>query len=431
MRIKSIKKMGIEQVYDLEIKDNHNFFANDILVHNCLYQEQTMAIFNKIGGFSLEETDNVRKLMKKLGKADKDPEDIKKWEKIVKKFTKNAVENGLKEQEAKFVANDLVKMSAYNFNKSHSSAYSYIAIMTLYLSYYFQKYFLSSELELEFSKDKNLIDTVSAIKGKGFKLLPPDVNKSEANVSALEEDKIILGLSNVKQVSEKAAENIIANRPYENLFDFIIKIDGRYVKVGAIKALVSVGAFDFEDPNRKKLLQLIETFWEKKKSTKVVEKLKLKWEESLKVIENIPGIKTSLLDLKKYEKEYFGVNIFASVFTDKMREMFREMKERKLVYFSLDEVDKTSKKVPVTIESMRKIVDRNGNEMAFISVEDVNGKMASVPVFASYWKFISDKLEEDKIYLMNLFLDDKGDILFGQRGWIDNPNKVQRMIKEV
>jgi DNA polymerase-3 subunit alpha len=396
-----------------------------------LFQEQVMSIFNKIGGFSLEETDKVRKLMKRLGKAEKDPEDVKKWDKIVKRFTKGAVENGLSEQDARGVAEDLVRMSEYNFNLAHASAYSYIAVMTLYLSYYFRKYFLSSELEYEIDKDKNIIDAVGSVRARGYILYPPEINTSGVEVKPYE-DGIIFGLSNIKQVSKDTAKHIIDNRPYYSLFDFITKTNGKKISINKIKALISVGAFDkLEGENRKKLLQIIDSFWAKKKSIKVVEKLWVKWNEAVKAIESLPGIQTTLTDYKNFEKEYLGGNFFASVFTDKMKEAFVEMKNRNLIYYSFDEVGKVSRKVPVVIEDIRTIHDKNGNEMAFITIEDVVGKVKSVPVFASYWKHIKHFFEVDKAYLLNLFLDDKGDILFGQKGWIDNPAKMRRMVKAI
>jgi len=86
----------------------------------CLYQEQAMSIFNKIGGFSLEETDQIRGLMKKLGKAEKKKSDLDKWDKVIEKFTEGAQKNGITIRDAKMVASDLLKMASYNFNKCFS-----------------------------------------------------------------------------------------------------------------------------------------------------------------------------------------------------------------------------------------------------------------------------------------------------------------------
>jgi DNA polymerase III subunit alpha len=408
------KKKYSQQISDL-LSDSYGII---------LFQEQVMSIFNKIGNFSLEETNEIRGLMKRLGKADKDPKDIKKWDKAVKRFIKNSTEKGIKEKDAKYIADDLLRLSSYSFNLSHSSAYSYTAIMTLYFSYYFKKYFLASELEYEIENDKNLIEAFSSIRSQGIEILPPDINNSFDVVYPLEGNQLILGLSNIKQVSINAAKHIIENRPYKSLFDFITKIEGKYVKINAIKALVASGAFDFESKNRKRVIKVLETFWEKKKSIKVIEKLKLIWEEADKEV--LSGIKTDAIDLKNYEKNYLGGNFFTSSFSEELKHALLKINR---IYHNFKEVNRVAKKTPVEVEEIRKIIDRNGNEMAFLSIEDMNGCKTSIPVFASYWKVIKDLIEEDKKFLLSLFLDDNGNILFGKRGWVDNIKTIERMVK--
>ena len=169
-----------------------------------LYQEQLMKIFNKIGGFTLEETDEVRSLMKKLGKAEKKKEDLDAWDVVVKRFEKGAIEKNIKTVDAKNITEDLLKMASYSFNKSHSTSYTYISIMTLYLSFYFRKYFYSSTLTYEVSRDKYLNDRIKSIKNQGFEVLPPDINESKLNICPVGNNKLIFGLSNIKYVGGKA-----------------------------------------------------------------------------------------------------------------------------------------------------------------------------------------------------------------------------------
>jgi len=104
-------------------KSNYPPLVNEVLKETnsvILFQEQLMKIFNVVGGFSLEETNEVRSLMKKLGKLDKKPEDVKKWDKVVEKFKKGAIANNITEVDAKNVAEDLLKMSSYSFNRCFS-----------------------------------------------------------------------------------------------------------------------------------------------------------------------------------------------------------------------------------------------------------------------------------------------------------------------
>jgi DNA polymerase-3 subunit alpha len=94
----------------------------------CLYQEQIMSIFNKVGLFSLEETNKVRSLMKKLGKKEKKQKDIDDWKNTVEKFAKGAAKNEINDKEVAKLTENLVSMSEYTFNKSHAVSYLQILI---------------------------------------------------------------------------------------------------------------------------------------------------------------------------------------------------------------------------------------------------------------------------------------------------------------
>jgi len=559
----------------------------------CIYQEQIMSIFNIVGGFSLEETNDIRGLMKKLGKADRSEEDLKKWEKAVKKFVKGAIKNGLTEQEAEFVAQDLLAMSSYSFNKcfsgysiidrmnpqkslsieetfkiknnreyaktinklslhnkynrkgygkaysldennmpiynkivdiryesrrvvfrillennksikvtknhkfpvllnskniiekniqnglrvgdilfsfegkefipqkivsinrigeenvydvemenpyhtisvngilaknSHATAYSYIAVITLFLSFYFKNYYLASVLQNEIESGSNLMEKIQLIKNQKINILSPDINISKETVITVNQNILRLGFSNIKKISLIAAKHIVENQPYKNLFDFIFKINGRIVRIDAVKALVSVGAFDFETENRKKLLRVVELYWKNKKSIKVREKLETIWKKSYSVISDLEGINTSNVELKDWEIEYYGVNIFTSVFSNKILKILQKMKEKSIIYYSFEEVRSVPKKVPVYIQNIRNYTDKNGNEMVFLQIEDVSGRSESIPIFASFWKFLKNQLEEKEIYLLQLYKNGES-LMFGANRWVNKEARIKRMIK--
>ncbi len=401
-----------------------------------VFQEQIMEIFHKIGGFTLEEADEVRNLMKKLGKAEKDPEDLKKWNRIVKKFSKSAVANGIKETDIDKITNDLIAFSSYSFNLSHSTSYSYVAVMTLYLSVYFRKYFYSSVLKYEVDRDKQLSEIFQTIKNHEINVLPPDINLSGARIKPLKDNTILFGLNEVKYVGEKPAQHIIDNRPYASLFDFIIKAvyeSKGGVNSRAISSLIKVGAFDsLISGNRKLYLQVFELFWQNKKSTKIVEKLKFLWDKIELHMKTLPMFNTTTQDdLRKFEKEIYGVSLFTSLFTDKRKEMIEVMLKRNLIKRDFDELSNISSKIPVELDSVRTIVDRNGNRMAFITISDFKGLKITAPVFASYWQHIGEYFIPEKMYLMNLYKDDNDSILFGQKAFTFNEYQIRRMIKAI
>lgn len=396
-----------------------------------IYQEQIMAIFHEIGGFTLEESDKVRGLMKKLGKLDKDPEDVKTWDRTVKKFIRGAVKNGISENDAERIANDLVSFAGYSFNLSHAASYTYIAVMTLYLSFYFRKYFYSAVLTYEVDRDSYLLDRLNAVRSQGFQILPPDVNKSGNHISAIGDKQIIFGLQDVKNVGEKPAIKIIENRPYESLFDFIIKTRSREVSSRVIEALIKIGAFDnIIEKKRKEYLQIFQNFWKNKKSIKVEEKLEMIWKKAEQNILGSSLFETTKDVLVEFEKEIFGFNFFETLFTDKVISAIDKLSKQKLAYKNFAEVGPVGKKTMVAVIDVRTFTDKNGNLMAFVSLQDKDGVIQSVPIFASYWKFISNQVLPDKLYLMNLFRKEDS-ILFGSNTYVDKEVQIKRMIKEV
>jgi len=387
-----------------------------------------MSIFNVVGGFTLEETNTIRGLMKKLGKADKDEEDVKKWDRAVTKFTKGAIKNGLTEEESNNIAEDLLGMSSYSFNKSHATSYSYIAAMTLYLSYYFKEYFLASVLQNHIDDSKNVFETIQAIRNQGIEILPPDINKSQINVSVLSDNKLLLGLKSIKKVSETSSENIVSCRPYENLFDFIMKTNGRKVRVDVIRALISVGAFDFETPERKRLLLALEMFWNNKKSIKVKEKLQVIWEKGYKEAMTMKGLGITNADLKDFENEYLGGNFFTSSFSNSLLSAFKKLRDKGLIYYSFSEITALPKKIPVCVQTLRLHTDKNGGEMAFVIIEDVTGRTERLPIFASYWKHIKNDIVGSSYCFIQMYLADSG-YMFGSPMWIKNEKEIKRMVK--
>jgi len=406
--------------------------------YTFLYQEQIIETFHKIGGFSLDEADNVRGIMKKLSKAEKADEDVKAWNKVVKKFIKGASKLGIDESMAIQISQDLQAFSGYSFNRAHATSYSYIALITLYLSYYFREYYYSAVLSYGMDNDKNISPKINAVRKQGIEILKPDINDSGYTFQPIGSNKMIFGLNDIKFVGEKAAVKILDDRetngPFTSLIDFYIRIKGG-ANIRVLKALISVGCFDFEEPNRKKLLKVITTFWDKKKSTKIKEKLIAIYRESKREVEALPGLVQEMLqmtteDLVKFEEEYYGVKIFSSLFTEKVLQAVNKLADMRVIYPYFSNVKEKSMKVPVTINSIRSFNDKNGNEMAFLNVEDQGGKEISVPVFQSYWKHIKDQILKDKLYLMNLYKND-GSVVFGQTAWTESEFKIRRMVKRI
>ena len=394
----------------------------------CLFQEQIMSIFNKIGGFTLEETNMIRGLLKKLGKADKKKEDIEKWDKQVSRFIGGAKENGVSEKEAKQVANDLLALSAYSFNKSHSVAYTYVALQSLYLSRYFRKYFYSATLSYEATKKDAIKEAYDSCRKFGYSLLPPDVNKSNKHFTPTEGKNILFGLNEIKNVGDKPIEAIMSNRPYKSVIDFILKNSGeRSITKKVVESLILSGAFDTLISGERKLYDIIaKDFYENKKSSKVKEIIEDFWnktEEKHLVLRE--SLKTSNEEYVAYEKEYLGSNFFHNNFSEEETEKINLLYKKGLIDRSFEDVKdyKTISRVPIYVSKFRTHIDKNKNEMAFIEAEDMNGEKVSFPIFASYWKFVKDRFSGEGIYIFAFYRNVDDNLMFGSKKWLKDDEK--------
>ena len=190
------------------------------------------------------------------------------------------------------------------------------------------------------------------------------------------------------------------------------------------------GAFDCFDTNRKKLMVGYEKYLEQKKTTKIKEKL----EKLLNDIFNnqdILLIKTHKDDLINYQKECFGINIFINKFSEQFLNAVNEMTKRRKTFRSFNEMEEgRNLYVPVYLNSIRKLTDKNKNKMCFASVEDIKGEVISVPIFASYYYALEDELIEGSVYLMNFYKTEDDKIMFGRTD-LRNPQEgaIKRMVK--
>ncbi|MFH1230495.1 MAG: DNA polymerase III subunit alpha [Planctomycetota bacterium] len=225
-----------------------------------LYQEQVMRIANKIGGFPLSESDDLRKAMGK-----KIPEIMQKYG---DKFITGAVKNGIPKHIAEKIFEMMEYFGGYGFNKSHSTAYSMTSYRTAYLKTNYPVEFLAALLSYNTADTDKLLEYIEECKKLNIKILPPDINESFSDFTVVGND-IVFGLSAVKNVGSKAVGHIIEARlkggPFINIYDFCEKVDLGHVDKLVIESLTKCGAFDCilkqkqgERANRNQLLKGLE-----------------------------------------------------------------------------------------------------------------------------------------------------------------------------
>lgn len=398
-----------------------------------LYQEQIMKLVEFLTNGKVSGN-YARGLLKKLSKANAKQEDKDKWAELVNLMKEEGVKTGLNQKDINDVCSDMLTLSKYSFNKSHCLAYSYIAMETVYLSRYFKSEYYAAALDEDASKtDKDVLKaSIKQVKEVKYKMVPPDVNMSDIGFTP-DKTNLLFGLKTIKGIGEQPAKDIIEHRPYSSVISFIINTLGTKVNKRITNALVCSGGFDSiigGEQNRKYYENLIENFYKKKKTIKTPSLLEEKWEEA---VEETEKIATTTDDLIKYEEDYLGGQFFHdkfSVISDKIETLYSKG------YCLRDFAEVRRKNLNrqycfVYINKWKLWKDKNDNDMAFAEIEDRNGEKVSVPIFASMYQSVKLKYFGEGFYLLSLFKNESGNIMFGSRSFVRNKNDYANMMAKV
>jgi len=213
-----------------------------------VYQEQIMQIASKLAGFSLGEADLLRRAVSKKKK------DILDQER--KHFTDGAVSQGYSEQTANDIYDMVVRFANYGFNRSHAVAYSFIAYQLTYLKARYPQHFYASLLTSAIGNDVKIAQYVHEAKKQGIEILPPSINKSQFSFQ-VEKEGIRFSLAAIKGIGGTVLKEIFAARrikPFDDLFDFCIRVSAKIVNRKILEALVHSGSFDGFNVDRATLL---------------------------------------------------------------------------------------------------------------------------------------------------------------------------------
>jgi DNA polymerase III subunit alpha len=229
-----------ELVYDITVEGIHNFVANNIIVHNCVYQEQVMLLSQKLAGFSKGQADVLRKAMGKKQKAVLDS--------MHPKFLEGGQERGHPEDILNKVWKDWEAFASYAFNKSHSTCYAFVAFQTAYLKAHYPAEFMASVLTHNKSNLDSVTFFLSECRRMNLDVLGPDVNESLSDFSVNKEGQIRFGLSALKGVGEGPVEAILEERrkngPFRSIFDLMQRLPAQAINKRVMESLAYGGAFD-------------------------------------------------------------------------------------------------------------------------------------------------------------------------------------------
>ena len=220
----------------------------DISYGLIIYQEQVMAIAQRVAGFSLGQADILRRAMGKKKKSELD----KQYE----GFHNGMVERGFSEAAIKSLWDILLPFSDYAFNKAHSAAYGLVSYWTAYLKAHYPAEYMAALLtSVGDSKDKMAL-YLNECRRMGIKVLPPDVGQSIKYFAAVGED-IRFGLGAVRNVGSNVVDGIVDARQdggFESFHDFLKKVPVHVANKRTVESLIKAGAFDSFGDSRRALL---------------------------------------------------------------------------------------------------------------------------------------------------------------------------------
>lgn len=396
------------------------------VTYNCMvYQEQVMRVVRDIGGFSMARADLVRRAMGKK-KMDVMEEERKNF--IYGKVTDTgeieipgAVRNGVDEETADKIYDDMIDFAKYAFNKSHSAAYAVIAYQTAWLKSYYPVEFMAALITSIMGNSDSVSLYIEECKRLKIDILPPDINESFARFTVAD-GKIRFGLTAVKNVGMTAIDSITECRErdgkYKSFTDFCRRVSSNALNKRMIESLIKAGAFDSMLVRRSQLLSVYERIIDgitkdKKKNVEGQFSIFDSTKESTSdtQIESYPDIsefdeKTLLL----MEKEITGIYISGhplSAYEEDLKKITNantieiiEAHDNQELNIENQLTDDSYITIGGIIAKTKNIITKKNSMMCFATLEDLYGNIELI-VFPRQYEKYNRFLVEDEVVLVS------------------------------
>ncbi|MBE6680625.1 MAG: DNA polymerase III subunit alpha, partial [Ruminococcaceae bacterium] len=368
--------------------------------YGCIvYQEQVMQIFCEIAGYTLGKADIVRRAMSKKKAS------VMEAERAA--FVLGATARGMSESDAVELFEDMASFASYAFNKSHAASYAVVTYRTAYLKAHYMAEYMAALLTSvlgDFGKTAEYISECSKAK---ISVLPPDINESISTFGA-NNGVIRFGLLALKGVGRLFVEQIISERAINGKFksfeDFIVRMGGYDLNKRQVESLIKSGAFDNLGVYRSQLLATYEKIIENAQSKRRFEvdgqidffSMVDNTADFAPVKFDYPSIpEFTLREKLMLEKECSGMYFSGHILNDysKHIEAVRADSISEILASFEDEEnagkyrDKQTVNICGIITKRTVKATRNGDNMAFVSVEDKTGEMEAVVFSKQFERF--------------------------------------------
>lgn len=381
--------------------------------YGCIvYQEQVMQIVRDLAGYSLGRSDLLRRAMSKKKAAV-----MEKERKIFiygdeETGVPGCIKNGIDEQTANKIYDEMIDFAKYAFNKSHAAAYAVVSYQTAWLKYYFPVEYMAALMTSVIDNPSKVSEYIYACRQMNIKILPPDINKGEANFS-VDGGDIRYGLAAIKSIGRPVIKSIVEDREelglFQNLEDFITRLSAKNVlNKRTIENLIKAGALDTLGGTRKQFMsiyvQIVDHVTQEKKNSMVGQMtlFDLVSEDQKEEFQiRMPDVgEYSKETLLAFEKEVLGIYVSGHPL-EAYEEKWKKSISATTADFQLDEetghtkVHDGAKEIIGGMITEKTIKHTKTNQMmAFITVEDLLGTV-EVVVFPRDYEKNRDYLEVD------------------------------------
>ncbi|MEY4972912.1 MAG: hypothetical protein RL399_869 [Actinomycetota bacterium] len=365
-----------------------------------VYQEQVMAIAQKVAGFTLGRADLLRKAMGKKNKEILDKEYIP--------FEAGMKANGFSEPAIKRLWEILIPFSDYAFNRAHSAGYGVVSFWTAYLKANFPTEYMAALLtSVRDDKDKSAL-YLSECRRMGIKVLPPDVNESNAEYTPRGRD-IRFGLAAIRNVGEGVVASIKASRESKGNFtsfgDFLAKVDAQVCNKKTIESLIKAGAFDSLRHPRKGLmtihLEAIDSVIETKRA-EAIGQFDLFGGETTSDIAGleveIPQTEWDKATLLAFEREMLGLYVSDHPLLG-VEHVLRSHTDMSISALMDEGIPDGVVTIGGLITGVQRKVSRKGDSWAVVSIEDLEGSIEAL-FFSNTYNQYSLSLTEDRVVVI-------------------------------
>ena len=391
--------------------------------YGCIvYQEQVMQIVMSLAGYSMGRSDLVRRAMskKKASVMEKEREYFVYGNEEM--GVPGCIKNGISEDIANKIFDEMTDFASYAFNKSHAASYAVIAYQTAYLKCYYPLDFMAALLTSVRDNTPKLMKYIDAVKKMGIKMLPPDINEGKAGFSVSGES-IRYGMAAIKSVGDVVVDAIVeernANGPFKDLKDYIERMSGKEANKRTLESLIMAGAFDSFGKNRHQMMEVYQDIIaqveadKKKNATGQMNLLDFMGESERNAFDvTYPSVDEYSKDIiLSGEKEFLGLYISGHPL-DEVKGIIDKYTDITTADFVPDEEelenfgivktvaeDEKNYTIGGVLDAVNPKLTRKNENMAFVTLEDLHGSL-EVIVFPKVYEKCRDLLVKNKAVII-------------------------------